>query len=69
MLRDRDARLARPLVQAALFDRRALRHAEAQRRLSDLAIERSTVRLDALQRLLPVRPGDRHLVFALVRTR
>jgi hypothetical protein len=56
-------------VQAALFDRRALRHAEAQRRLSDLAIERSTVRLDALQRLLPVRPGDRHLVFALVRTR
>lgn len=69
MLRDRDARLARPLVQAALFDRRALRHAEAQRRLSDLAIERSTVRLDGLQRLLPVRPGDRHLVFALVRTR
>jgi superfamily II DNA or RNA helicase len=69
MLRDRDARLARPLVQAALFDRRALRHAEAQRRLSDLAIERSTVRLDARQRLLSVRPGDRHLVFALVRTR
>jgi superfamily II DNA or RNA helicase len=69
MLRDRDARLARPLVQSALFDRRALRHAEAQRRLSDLAIERSTVRLDARQRLLSLRPGDRHLVFVLVRTR
>jgi hypothetical protein len=69
MLRDRDARLARPLVQAALFDRRALRHAEAQRRLSDVALERSTARLNALQRLLSVRPGDRSLVFALVRTR
>src|SRR5262249_23336346 len=69
MLRDRDGRLARPLVQAALFDRRALRDAEAQRRLSDLAIERATVRFNAVQRLLSVRPGDRHLLFTLVRTR
>lgn len=69
MLRNRDARLAQPLVQAALFDRRTLRQAEAQRRLADLAIERATVRLDALRRLASVRPGNRHLVFALVRTR
>jgi hypothetical protein len=69
VLRDRDARLAQPLVQAALFDRRALRHAEAQRRLSALAIERASARLDRLQRLVAVRQGDRCLIFALVCTR
>ena len=69
VLRNHDARLAQPLVQGALFDRRALRRAEAQRRVADVAIERATVRLDALRRLASVRPGERHLVFALVRTR
>ena len=56
-------RLARPLVQAGLFDRRAIRRADAQRRLSEEALGRSADRISRLERLLSPREGERTLLF------
>ena len=63
------ARLASSLVQPGLFDRRAVRGVAAQRRLALSAQAHAAARAERLQRLLHVRSGDRHLVFALFRTR
>jgi hypothetical protein len=65
----RSARLAAPLVQAGLFDRRALRDAAAQRRIATAAGVTAASRLARLRRLLHLSTGDRHLVFAIVRSR
>ena len=61
----RHARLASHLVQGALFDRRAERHAEAQRDLAEHALARCRERRAALEKqrraTVNVRPA-----FALV---
>jgi superfamily II DNA or RNA helicase len=63
MLRQSKARLASPLLQPGLFDRRAARRAEAQARLESEIATRATARLDALRRVLQPRPGERQVVF------
>jgi superfamily II DNA or RNA helicase len=65
----RAARLAAPLVQAGLFDRRALRDAAAQRRIATAAAVTASARIARLERLLHPFGGNRHLVFAIVRAR
>ena len=63
------ARLAAPLVQAGLFDRRAIRDAEAQRRVAAEAAARAAERIRILERHRDVRPGERSLVFAVTWSR
>jgi superfamily II DNA or RNA helicase len=64
-----NARMAAPLVQAGLFDRRALRDAQAQRQVMEAAAARAAARIEALQRMLAMTAGDRTLVFALAPSR
>jgi hypothetical protein len=58
-------RMAAPLVQAGLFDRRALRDALAQRRIAEDAAAAASARIHALRRLARPSIGERHLVFAV----
>jgi hypothetical protein len=62
-LRLTEARLASPLLQPGLFDRRAARLAEAQARVTEAAATRARDRISALRRLAAAREGDRHLIF------
>ena len=59
-----NARLAAPLLQAGLFDRRAVREAEAQRRVMEEAADSAEARIRALERQRDARAGGRTLVFA-----
>lgn len=63
------ARLAAPLLQPGLFDRRAAREAEAQRRVAAEAAARSADRIRALEQQRNVLPGERRLLFALAWSR
>lgn len=65
-LQARHGRLASPLVQAGLFDRRALRDAEAQQRIADQAALAASERIVALRRLLDPATGAQRLVFVVV---
>jgi superfamily II DNA or RNA helicase len=65
-LQSRRGRLASPLVQAGLFDRRALRGAEAQQRIVDEAAAAAAERVLALRRFMDPAAGMRRLVFAVV---
>jgi superfamily II DNA or RNA helicase len=58
-------RLAAPLVQPGLFDRRALRDAVAQRQMAEEATAVITSRILALRRLADPIIGERRLIFAL----
>jgi superfamily II DNA or RNA helicase len=60
----RSGQLAAPLLQPGLFDRRAMRNADAQRELLAEATTRARERARRLERLLDVRTGERHLTFA-----
>ncbi len=64
-LNARSARLAAPLLQPGLFDRRSVREAEAQRRVAAEAVARAADRVRALEQRRDVHPGERRLVFAL----
>jgi superfamily II DNA or RNA helicase len=68
-LQGRQARLAAPLVQPGLFDRRAIHHAEAQRRVAEDAVGLARDRVARLQRQCDPRSGERHLLFAVTRSR
>jgi superfamily II DNA or RNA helicase len=57
------ARLAAPLVQPGLFDRRALRQRDAQARVAADAVATATARIEALRRLLQPAAGERQLIF------
>lgn len=61
-------RLAAPLIQPGLFDRRAVREAEEQRRLADEAAGQAEERIQRLERLAQPLAGERHLLFAMVRS-
>jgi hypothetical protein len=61
----RHGRLAAPLVQPGLFDRRALRDAEAQRRIATEAAATAAERLVALRRAMDPVTGGQHLVFVV----
>ena len=65
-IKNRGGRLAVPLVQPGLFDRRALRHADAQRYLAEEATRAAAERIAALRRAIDPRAGERRLVFAVV---
>jgi len=56
-------RLAAPLVQAGLFDRRALRDAEAQRRVAAATEAAARQEILRLQRMAEAGPGERRLLF------
>jgi hypothetical protein len=58
------ARLAAPVLQAGLFDRRALRERDAQRRLAGEAMARSRRRIVEIERQRTPAAGIRSLVFA-----
>jgi superfamily II DNA or RNA helicase len=64
-LRLTEARLASPLLQPGLFDRRAARLADAQARVAEAAATRAHDRISALRRLADACEGDRHLIFAV----
>jgi superfamily II DNA or RNA helicase len=59
------ARLAAPLIQPGLFDRRAIRDAEAQQRVAAEAAARAMERIGVLERQCDVHLGERSLVFAV----
>ncbi len=63
------ARLAAPLIQPGLFDRRAIRNAGAQRRIAEEAAAVARERLEQLACLAEPSAGERHLVFAVTRSR
>jgi superfamily II DNA or RNA helicase len=65
-MRTRSGRLAAPLVQPGLFDRRALRESDAQRRLATEVTSLAEERVVSLRRLLNARPAGHRLVFAAV---
>jgi hypothetical protein len=58
-----DGRLAQPLVQAGLFDRRSLRRAEAQRRMAEDALAQADDYIASLERLRSPREGGHALLF------
>jgi len=62
-------RLAAPLLQPGLFDRRAARDADAQRRVAAEAAARADERIRALEQQRDVHLGERRLVFALAWSR
>jgi hypothetical protein len=64
-----NARLAAPLLQPGLFDRRAVRDADAQRRVAAEAAARAEDRIRALERHCDLRAGERSLVFAITWSR
>lgn len=64
-IRRHGGRLAAPLVQAGLFDRRTLRDAHAQRAIADEAAARAAGRIGCLQRLADPRAAGRQLLFAV----
>jgi hypothetical protein len=57
------ARLASPLVQPGLFDRRIARLADAQARVVQAALTKAEKHIAALERLSRSREGERHLIF------
>ena len=65
-LHSRHARLAAPLVQPGLFDRRALRDAEAQQRLDAAAVLVAAQRIVTLQQMLDPQTGGQRIVFAVM---
>lgn len=65
-LQNRHARLAAPLLQPGLFDRRALRDAEAQQRLLAEAVVAAAQRVLTLQQMLDPQPGGQRIVFAVI---
>jgi ERCC4-related helicase len=65
-LQARRGRLAAPLVQPGLFDRRAMRDAEAQQRLVEAAAAESAMRVAALERMLDPEVGGQRVMFAVV---
>jgi superfamily II DNA or RNA helicase len=62
----RRGRLAAPLVQPGLFDRRAQRDADAQHRMAEEAARAAAERVAALRRALDPKTGARRLVFAVI---
>ncbi len=65
----RGARLAAPLLQPGLFDRRAVRDADAQRRVAAEAAARAAERIRTLEAQGELHPGERRLVFAVACSR
>jgi hypothetical protein len=64
-LQARGGRLAAPLVQPSLFDRRALRSADAQQRIAAEAAAAAARRIGTLRRAMDPVTGAHYLLFAV----